>query len=154
MKTNIRKLCHIFAYGFGAGLIPFAPGTWGTLVGIPFVLALQYVSMPVYGVILLGLFLIGVVFCDVTERDLQRSDPGCIVWDEIVGFILTCWFIPITWWTLLLAFLLFRFFDIVKPWPIRYLDQHIPGGFGIMIDDVLAGIYAGIVAYVVVSLNV
>jgi phosphatidylglycerophosphatase A len=84
----------------------------------------------------------GIWICDKTARDMQVHDDSSIVWDELAGMLITMILVPLTWQNLLAGFLLFRLFDILKPWPISYLDKHVHGGFGIMIDDVLAGIFA------------
>ncbi|MDT8321942.1 MAG: phosphatidylglycerophosphatase A [Xanthomonadales bacterium] len=133
------------AFGFGAGLLRHAPGTVGTLVAVPFAIPLKALPPGVFAAALALLFLLGVYLCDATSKRLGRHDPGGIVWDEMVGYWLTLAFVPVSWAWWLAAFALFRFFDIVKPWPIRSLERRIPGGLGIMLDDVLAAGYAMIV---------
>lgn len=128
------------AFGFGSGLSPFAPGTMGTLAAVPFIFALKALGNPGFWIALLLLFLLGVYLCGNTSRKLGVHDHGGIVWDEMVGYWLSAAFVPLQWPWLLAAFLLFRFFDIFKPWPIRYLDKKVSGGFGIMIDDVVAAL--------------
>lgn len=141
---DLRNPLHLLAFGFGSGLAPRAPGTFGTLVGIPLYLLLQDLALPVYlGLVLAG-FLAGIGICGRTSRDLGVHDHGGIVWDEIIGYLLTMTLAPAGWTWVLIGFLLFRFFDILKPWPIRWLDRRVPGGFGIMLDDLLAGVYAGL----------
>jgi phosphatidylglycerophosphatase A len=145
MKTDgldLRKPSHLLAFGFGSGLAPYAPGTFGTLVGIPFFMLFSAVSLPLYLVLTALMFLVGVVVCERCSRDLGVHDHGGIVWDEIVGFLVTMIAVPLEWHWLLSGFLLFRFFDILKPWPIRWFDRHVSGGFGIMLDDVIAGLFA------------
>jgi phosphatidylglycerophosphatase A len=129
------------AFGFGSGLSPFAPGTMGTLVAIPFIFALRALGDPGFWIVLVLLFLLGVQLCGSVSRKLGVHDHGGIVWDEMVGYWLSAAFVPLQWHWLLAAFLLFRFFDILKPWPIRQLDQKVSGGFGIMIDDVVAALF-------------
>lgn len=131
----------LLAFGFGAGLSPLAPGTMGTLVAIPFVYALKGLEPTVFWPVLLSLFLLGVVVCGTVSRRLGVHDHGGIVWDEMVGYWLSVAFVPLTWYWLLAAFLLFRLFDILKPWPIRQLDQKVGGGFGIMLDDAVAALF-------------
>jgi phosphatidylglycerophosphatase A len=131
----------LLAFGFGAGLSPFAPGTMGTLVAIPFVFGLKSLDPAVYWLVLLALFLLGVGVCGVVSRDLGVHDHGGIVWDEMVGYWIAVAFVPLQWGWLLAAFLLFRLFDIFKPWPIRQLAQKVSGGFGIMLDDVVAALF-------------
>ena len=130
------------AFGFGSGLSPIAPGTMGTLVAIPFAILLRDLSVPVFWVVLFALFWLGVWLCGHVSKKLGVHDHGGIVWDELVGYWLTVAFVPMQWSWLLAAFFVFRFFDIYKPWPIRQLDKNVPGGFGIMIDDILAAIYS------------
>lgn len=137
-----RKIVHFFAYGFGSGKAPVAPGTFGTLVGIPVYLLLHPLSSLAYAAIVAGMFAIGVWFCHVTERDLGVHDYPGIVWDEIVGYLITMFMAPPGWQWIVAGFFLFRLFDIWKPFPIRTLERHIQGGFGNMFDDALAGIYS------------
>jgi len=133
---------HLLALGLGSGCLPRAPGTFGSLVAIPFFLLLQPLPLTGYLLVVLALFLIGIPICTRTARALGRHDPGAVVWDAIVGMLVTLVAIPAGWPWLLAGFLLFRLFDILKPWPIRWLDQHLKGGLGIMVDDVAAGIAA------------
>ncbi len=133
---------HFLALGFGAGLASFAPGTWGTLVAFPLFFALSWLSAPLYWSVV-GLAVLGGIWvCDVTGRALGVHDHGGIVWDEIAAFLLVLPFAPPTWWGYLLAFLLFRLFDIWKPYPIGWLDAHVHGGLGVMLDDVMAAVYS------------
>jgi len=134
----------LLACGFGTGGAAFAPGTFGTLVGLPFYWLMQTLALPAYLLVTMILFVFGVWICDRTAKALQVHDHPGIVWDEVVGFLVTMTMAPQGWVWWLLGFLLFRFFDIFKPWPIRVLDQRVEGGFGIMIDDVLAGVYAAV----------
>jgi phosphatidylglycerophosphatase A len=130
------------AFGFGSGLSPTAPGTAGTIAALPLgVLVVQLPLWAAIGVVVLA-FAIGIYLCDVTSKALGVHDHGGIVWDEWVSMWLVLIFIPFHWAWWLAAFLLFRLFDIVKPWPIRWLDKHIHGGLGVMVDDVLAAVYA------------
>ncbi|MFH1493323.1 MAG: phosphatidylglycerophosphatase A [Pseudomonadota bacterium] len=143
MKLLFSHPAHFFSLGFGSGLSPFAPGTAGSLLAIPLFLALAYFLplwplLAVVGVSFAG----GVWFCGVTGKALGVSDHGGIVWDEIVAMWLILAFTPPTWQWFGIAFLLFRLFDIWKPFPIRYFDQHVKGGFGVMLDDLLAAGYA------------
>lgn len=133
---------HFLALGFGSGLAPKAPGTFGTLAGIPvFLLAASLMPIAYISLVLL-MSVAGVYICGKAAKDAGVHDHGAIVWDEIVGFMITMFLIPISWQSLVLGFVLFRLFDIFKPWPISYLDKHCHGGFGIMIDDIVAGIAA------------
>lgn len=134
---------HLLSFGFGTGLARKAPGTFGTLVAIPlyWALSLRLTDMGILLVLVLA-FVLGIWICDKTGAALGVADYGGIVWDEIVAFLLVLFFTPPGWdWTLL-AFTLFRFFDIVKPPPIRYFDSNWHGGLGVMFDDLLAAGYA------------
>lgn len=133
---------HLLAFGFGAGLMPKAPGTWGTLVAFPFFAVTQAMgTLAVIGAASL-FFLIGIWASAVSGRALGVADHGGIVIDEIAAFLLVLAFTPHGWMWWLIAFLLFRVFDILKPWPISLADRTIKGGFGVMFDDLLAAIYA------------
>ncbi|WP_174874233.1 phosphatidylglycerophosphatase A family protein [Vogesella oryzae] len=152
MTTSTRPDCrfllarpaHFLALGFGSGLITPAPGTWGTLAALPLAWGLQLLGLGGlwFAALALPLFLLGVQVCDITGRNLGVADSGHIVWDEIVAMLLVLAFVPATPLAWLAAFVAFRFFDIIKPWPIRWLDAHVHGGFGVMLDDVVAGIFA------------
>ncbi len=150
----LRSPVHLLAFWFGCGLSPKAPGTVGTVGAIPLWLLLQWwsPSLPVYLGLLVVLFVFGCWICGESARLLGVHDYGGIVFDEVVGLLITC--IPLVpalgwvkggegWW-LLAAFLLFRLFDIWKPWPIRWFDRRVEGGLGIMLDDVLAAVYAAV----------
>ena len=141
----LRKLAHFLAFGFGAGKAPVAPGTFGTLVGIPVYLLLQPLSALVYAITVLALFGLGVWLCHVAEKDLGVHDHPGIVWDEIVGYLITMFLAPAGWLWIALGFVLFRLFDIWKPFPIRQIEHRVRGGFGNMLDDVLAALYAWVV---------
>jgi phosphatidylglycerophosphatase A len=140
------------AFGFGSGLSRYAPGTAGTVLAVP--LGLLLISLPpgAYWSVLLLSFLLGIYVCGVCSEKLGAEDPGAIVWDEMVAFWLTVAFVPLSWSWWLAAFVLFRFFDIVKPWPIRTLERRLHGGLGIMFDDVIAAVYAMIILALAVRL--
>ncbi|MEM0910810.1 MAG: phosphatidylglycerophosphatase A [Pseudomonadota bacterium] len=141
-RVSLLNIQHFAALGFGSGLAPFMPGTFGTLAGLPLVWLMSYTPGYVYiGIVVLA-FLTGIKVCQTTSDALKTHDHGGIVWDEIVGIMITFVFVPFNWMTIILGFLLFRLFDIVKPWPIGMLDKRIKGGLGIMIDDVIAGVFA------------
>ena len=131
------------AFGFGSGLAKKAPGTFGTLVAIPVYLLFGQTDSLIYSLLTIFVTVVGVWICDIAAEKLGEHDFGGIVWDEIAGYLITMWLVPITWQTIIAGFILFRFFDILKPWPIKWLDRKVHGGFGIMIDDVLAGVSAG-----------
>jgi len=143
---NVKQLAnplHALSYGLGSGLIKPAPGTWGTLASLPiwwFLLA-DLALIP-YLIVVLVSFVIGCYLCSYTSNALGTHDHGAIVWDEFVGMWITLILVPKTVVALAIGFVFFRIFDIIKPFPIKWLDKHVHGGFGIMIDDVLAGIFA------------
>jgi phosphatidylglycerophosphatase A len=143
---------HMVAFGFGAGLSPYAPGTVGTLLAVPLWVLVCWLPWPAYLMLVAALFGVGVLICGRSARLLGVPDHSGIVFDEVVGFLVAAASIlpgqstaagPLWLW-LVAAFALFRFFDIVKPWPIRQLDRSVHGGLGIMLDDFVAGVYAGI----------
>ena len=138
----LKNPLHWPALGFGLGAAPFAPGTFGTLLGIPIYLLLAGEPLIGYLSAVAGLFLIGVAACRVTARALGVHDHPAIVFDEVVGFLITMTLAPAGGWWLVAGFALFRLFDIWKPWPIRWIDRRVHGGVGIMLDDALAGVYA------------
>jgi len=133
---------HFLSLGFGSGLSPFAPGTLGTLFAIPPYLLLVQLPLAYYLLAVLLAFAIGVYLCGYTSHALGEHDHSGIVWDEFVGFWITMIAVPATWQWILAGFVLFRLFDIVKPWPVKVADAKMKGGFGIMFDDVLAALYA------------
>lgn len=126
---------------FGVGLMPAVPGTWGTLASIPLVICLSYLGTWLSSAFLALFILIAVLVSGVGQRLRGRVDPPEVVIDEVAGFLLTTFLLPLTWFSLLSGFVLFRFFDILKPFPIRRAEK-IPGGMGVVLDDLLAGIYA------------
>lgn len=127
------------AFGFGAGLSPVAPGTAGTLVAVPFALLLKALPAAVFWPLLATLAVLGVALCGAAGRRLGVHDHGGIVWDEMVGYWLAVALVPAEWGWMLAAFVVFRALDILKPWPIRALDRRLGGGFGVMVDDLVAG---------------
>jgi phosphatidylglycerophosphatase A len=146
---------HLIAFGFGTGLSPVAPGTVGTLVGVLLFLPLSLLSVQAYAIVVALLFLFGCWVCGESARLLGVHDHGGIVFDEIVGYLvaaapLLCFAPqppPVIAAAILAAFVLFRLFDILKPWPIRALDRSVHGGFGIMLDDLLAGAVAAVLLW-------
>jgi phosphatidylglycerophosphatase A len=134
---------HVIALGAGAGLVPFAPGTAGTLLALPlyWLLASTCTAVLLLAVIAGG-FALGIWACGATGRALGVADHGAMVWDEVVAFTLVLFFTPAGWQWQAGAFLLFRFFDILKPPPIRYFDRRLKSGFGVMFDDLLAAFYS------------
>ena len=146
---HLRDPVHFFALGFGTGLAPFAPGTFGSLVGLAFALALAPFGLWWNVLAIVVAVAAGVWICGESARRLGVHDHPAIVWDEVAGMMITMLAAPDAWWGAALAFVLFRFFDIAKPWPIREVDHGMAGGAGIMLDDVLAGIFAALVLLVV-----
>ncbi len=139
----LRNPLHLLSLGFGSGLSPHAPGTMGTLVAVPLYLMLSRLELIAYLIAIASGFILGIYVCNYTSKALGVHDHSGIVWDEIIGYWIAMIAVPApTWQWILTGFVLFRFFDIVKPWPVNLADKHLPGGFGIMIDDVLAGLYA------------
>lgn len=142
----VRHPAHFIALGFGAGLAPFAPGTFGTLVAIPIAALLRmYLPDAAFAAIIVAFALLGVWASQVTGRNLGVPDHGAIVWDEVVAFLIVLYFVGGDFLRIGLAFLLFRFFDIAKPPPIRELDAALKNGWGVMIDDLVAAGYTLIV---------
>jgi phosphatidylglycerophosphatase A len=138
----LRHPAHFLALGAGAGLARYAPGTFGTLLAFPiFWLAGPRLEPAAYFVMLAALFAAGVWACERTGRALDHPDHGAMVWDETVAFLLVLFFTPVYGYWQAFAFLLFRVFDIAKPPPIRYYERMFKGGFGVMIDDVVAAFY-------------
>jgi len=134
---------HLLSFGFGSGLAKRAPGTFGTLAAFPLFWLLQpRLSDAMFLAFLVLAFATGVLICDITGKALGAEDYGGIVWDEIVAFMLVLYFTPAGWRWSLLAFVLFRIFDILKPPPIKYFDSNWHGGLGVMFDDLLAAGYA------------
>lgn len=136
---------YFIAFGFGSGLMPFAPGTWGTLAAIPVYLLLVGSHWSVYLAFTLLAFVLGVWVSDKVSDDLGMHDYKGIVWDEVVGYLLTMFLAPSGLGWIIIGFILFRIFDIWKPQPIGFVDQKVQGGLGIMLDDVLAAIPAWLV---------
>ena len=133
------------AFGFGSGLSPRAPGTAGTVAALPFGVLLVQLPLVMAVAVVAAAFLIGIWLCGVTGRRLGGHDHGGIVWDEFVGIWMVLIFIPFDWGWWLAAFVAFRVFDILKPWPIGWLDKRVSGGFGVMLDDAVAAVYALVV---------
>ncbi|SFX19842.1 phosphatidylglycerophosphatase A family protein [Marinospirillum alkaliphilum] len=144
-----RNPVHFLAFGLGSGASPWAPGTMGTVAAVPLYFLLVQLPLSLYLLVLLITFVVGCWLCEKTSADLGVHDHSGIVWDEFVGYWLTMLALPVSLGWALAGFVLFRFFDIIKPWPIRWVDQRVGGGFGIMLDDVLAAVYAGAILHLV-----
>ncbi|MDX1573000.1 MAG: phosphatidylglycerophosphatase A [Methylophaga sp.] len=152
LSDLIKHPAVFLACGLGSGLIPKAPGTFGTLAAIPVLLLMQPLSLLCYLLLTAAFFVIGIWISSRAIKIFQRDDPSEVVWDELVGFLITMIAAPTGWQWLLLGFVLFRIFDIWKPWPVSLADQKLHGGLGIMLDDVIAGIYALIILQIIALL--
>ena len=153
LQFLLQHPAHFFGLGFGSGLAPKAPGTFGTLVGLPLFWLISVYPLITQLIVITALFLIGIYFCNITGKALGVSDHGGIVWDEIVAMMLVLAFTPNEWQWWLTAFLLFRLFDIWKPFPIRQCDAKLKNGFGVMFDDLLAAIYAILILQTVIRFS-
>lgn len=142
---------HFLSLGFGSGLAPYAPGTFGTLAAIPLYLLIQPLPLVAYLIVTILSVLVGVYLCEKTAHALGVHDHSGIVWDEIAGYLITMIAVPLDWVWILTGFVLFRFFDILKPWPIKWIDAKVSGGWGIMLDDVLAGVFSLIVLHLLLN---
>ena len=145
VRKVFRDPVHWPAFGFGLGLAPRAPGTFGSLLGLPIWWFAWSYGITAYLLLVLLLFVLGVWICGESSKRLGVHDHGGIVWDEVVGMTLTMTFVEPSIISAILGFGLFRLMDIAKPWPILDIDHRLHGGFGIMLDDVLAAVYAGLV---------
>jgi len=146
--TLVRDPRLFLAFGLGGGLSPVVPGTVGTLVAVPLWWLMAGLPLVIYLPLLVITCLVGVHLCAYASAKLGVHDHKGIVWDEFVGFWLTMVAVPLAWQTVLAGFVLFRFFDMLKPWPISWVDKHVHGGWGIMLDDVLAGLAAALLLQV------
>jgi phosphatidylglycerophosphatase A len=151
--TYLKNPLHFLSLGFGTGLAPFAPGTFGTLAAIPLYWIAHDLPLTLFLLLIAAGFIFGVYLCAYTSRALGVHDHSGIVWDEIVGYFITMIAVPFDWRWVLVGFVLFRVFDIVKPWPIRWIDKQLQGGFGIMFDDVVAGLFALIALHFIIYLS-
>ncbi len=142
MKYALWKYpVHFLAYGFGTGLAPFAPGTFGSFVGVALFWFMAPLGAVSYAGIVIVLFVAGIFICGQTARDTSAVDPGFIVYDEIVGFMVAMYLMPREWRWIAAGFIIYRIFDIWKPFPIHIVEEKLPLGTAIMADDVIAGIY-------------
>jgi len=133
---------HLLALGFGTGCSPIMPGTIGTLVGVLIYYFTRNLPLWIYLVMIILMFLLGIWLCGKTARDAKVHDHSAIVWDEIVGYLMTMTAAPAGWYWMAAGFVLFRLFDIVKPWPVSWADKTLKGGLGIMMDDAIAAIFS------------
>ena len=153
-KLSVRQIMSnpvlFLAFGFGSGLAKKMPGTMGTIAAIPVYLLFIQAEGWLYSVLTALVVITGFWICGNAAKLLGEHDFGGIVWDEVAGFLITMWLVPFSWTAVLFGFALFRFFDIFKPWPIKWIDQQVEGGLGIMLDDVLAGCMAAVVLLFIV----
>ena len=141
-RPDPRDPVQLAATAFGAGLSPHAPGTFGTLAAIPLYLLLSLLPLGPYLLATALVIAVGIPLCGAAARRMQVADHPAIVWDEVAGYLLTMAAAPRGWEWVLAGFVLFRLFDIAKPWPVRLADRRVHGGLGIMLDDLLAAGYA------------
>ena len=147
-RLNLANPWHLLATGFGSGLSPWMPGTMGSLAAIPFWYLLNLLPVKIYLLLVLLGVSIGVYICHRTAEEMGVHDHSSIVWDEFIGMWITLMMVPGPDWRWLLAgFILFRIFDIWKPWPIRWFDRHVSNGMGIMVDDIVAGIISAFILW-------
>ena len=129
---------------FGVGRLPLAPGTWGTLGAVPLVLIISYFG-PIPAVISLAVIIpLAVWTSDISQKVLGKDDPPEVVIDEVAGYFVAVFLLPFSWWSFILGFILFRIFDVLKPFPIRKIHKKVKGGIGICLDDIVAGVYANV----------
>jgi len=138
-----------FVTFFGAGLSPKAPGTAGTLAAIPLTFFLIWLGPFFHMTATVVLTIAAIIACEKYEKQIGGHDHSHIVIDEVVGFLITMTWLPLTWQSFAFGFLLFRLFDILKPWPISHFDKKVTGGLGVVVDDVVAGIFANILLQVI-----
>ena len=146
--VQLTNPIHLLAVGLGSGMSPIMPGTMGSAMAIPLWLLFDGLQPFLYWVLIVVAFIFGCFLCQKTSDDTQTHDSGHIVWDEFVGMWITLFFIPqisVLW--IAIAFVAFRVFDMAKPWPIRWFDKRVPGGFGIMVDDMIAAIFSSLTVY-------
>jgi phosphatidylglycerophosphatase A len=148
-RTLLKDPGHFLSMGFGSGLAPIASGTFGTLAAIPLYIGVHSQSVMAFYVLTLVAIVAGIYLCDRTTKALGVNDHSAIVWDEFAGFFVTMLWVPMSVSTVIAGFFLFRLFDIVKPWPASYVDKKVHSGLGVMMDDVIAGLYASAVLYLV-----
>ncbi|VTX67939.1 phosphatidylglycerophosphatase A [uncultured Aggregatibacter sp.] len=143
-RVTLRNPIHFLALGFGSGLLHPAPGTWGSLVGVIVgALLLPWLGAKTFFILIALCFFLGIWLCERTSHDMGVHDHGSIVWDEIVAVFLVLLAVPeVSLFWCAIAFVTFRLFDILKPYPIRYFDEKLTNGFGIMVDDILAAGYS------------
>lgn len=149
LKRIWRDPIHFITCGFGVGALPMA-GTWGTLIGVFIAWLMHSLSLSSYIIIVVILNIAGIFLCDKVNKDLGTDDHPAAVWDEIASFPIVMIAVPFTWYYVIIGFLLFRFFDIIKPFPISWIDKHIHGGIGIMLDDIAAALASLMILQIII----
>ncbi len=144
-----QKIIMFMATGFFSGKIPFAPGTFGTIAAVPFALLFLVIPPYLHAIYVTCLILAAIFFADKAQEIINKKDPGCIVIDEIAGYVVALSMVPVTLYTLAAGFLIFRFFDILKPLPVKYFEDSFSGGAGIVLDDIMAGILTAIILKII-----
>ena len=146
------KTALLFSSWFGTGLMPGAPGTFGSLAAVPLVIIVSYLGDVYAGISLVVLIPLAVWTADISQKLMGRDDPPEVVIDEVAGLLVAIFLLPLSCVSIVLGFLLFRVFDILKPFPIRLIEKRVKGGVGIVLDDLLAGVYANICVRVILLL--
>ena len=142
--SGIDKAILLLATWFCSGLVPFAPGTWGSLLALPFVAVAYYPGFAYSCLSLIIIFLVSIPVSGRASQLLKKEDPSAVVIDEVTGIFVSMFLIHVSWTSIVCGFILFRIFDIIKPFPVGLIDRKIKGGTGIVLDDVMAGIYANV----------
>jgi phosphatidylglycerophosphatase A len=138
------KIILIFATWFGSGLIPFASGTWGSMAALPFAAAAYSAGLIFSCLSMMVIFFFSIPVSGIASRIMKREDPSPVVIDEVAGIFVTLFLIPVSWTGIVAGFILFRIFDIIKPFPVGLIDKKLKGGAGIVLDDIMAGVYANV----------
>ena len=147
LQKRVKQFILFWATGFGVGYSPIAPGTLGTLIAIPVYYFLSEIPSPIYEITVIAFFFLSVWISENAEIFFRKKDDQRIVIDEVMGFLITMLWVPKTTGFIMIGFFLFRFFDILKPFPIRRLERRLKGGWGVVLDDVMAGVYAHIILH-------
>lgn len=150
-RVSLKHPVDFLSLGFGSGYAPVAPGTFGSLAAVPLILLMAMLPIFPYLAITVVACVIGIYLCEQTAIRMNVHDHPAIVWDEVAGMMVTFIAVPLSWQSLLIGFALFRLFDIVKPWPIRVIDKRVHGGLGIMLDDILAGVFACVLTHLALA---
>ncbi len=148
------KVIIFVATGAGLGKIPFAPGTFGTLLGVLFVLGLKIINPTYETIYVVALIIFAIWIADRAEKILKQKDPGCIVIDEIAGYVVAMVGISLSLYTMTMGFVLFRLFDIFKPFPVKYFEKNFKAGPGIVLDDLVAGILSSLFLRILIKINI